>query len=122
VSLAKIKLIMVVVGSMDSATLCRMTVEVMISFFRISVGFILTSLIAKISNPTKYPRIFCSNEPIPDRAFLQDHLQKLEETIQSDEFEKTKEILKILVPEYTIPSRFIPQTPPMSFPQDTLLN
>ena len=58
----------------------------------------MTSLIAKISNPTKDPRIFCSNKPIPDRAFLQDHLQKLEETIQSDEFEKTMEILKTLVP------------------------
>ena len=54
------------VPKMDYATSCRMTVEVMISFFRISVGFILTSLIAKISNPTKYPRIFCSNEPIPE--------------------------------------------------------
>ena len=113
---------MVVVGSMDSATSCRMTVEVMISFFRISVGFILTFLIAKISNPTKYPRIFCSNEPIPDQAFLQDHLQKLEETIQSNEFEKTMEILKTLVPEYSIPSQFVLQSPPMSLPQDTLLN
>ena len=113
---------MVVVGSMDSATLCRMTVEVMRSFFRISVGFILTFLIAKISNPTKYPRIFCLDEPIPDEAFLQDHLQKLEEAIKSDDFEKTMEILEILVPEYSIPSQFLPQTPPMSLPQDTLLN
>ena len=71
-------------------------------FFRIFVGFILTSLISKISNPTKYPRIFYSNEPIPDRAFLQDHLQKLEEIIKSDEFEKTMEILKTLVPGYSI--------------------
>ena len=98
---------MVVVGSMDSATLCRMSVEVMRSFFRISVGFILTFLIAKISNPTKHPRIYCSNEPIPDQAFLLEHLQKLKDSIQSDEFERTMEILKILVPEYSIPSRFI---------------
>ena len=48
--------------------------------------------------------IFCSKEPIPDQAFLQDHLQKLEETIQSDEHEKTMQILKILVPEYSIPT------------------
>ena len=74
------------------------------------------------ASPTKHPRIFCSNEPIPDQAFLQDHLQKLEETIQSDEFEKTMEILKILVPEYSIPSRFVLHTPPISFPEDTLLN
>ena len=113
---------MVVVGSMDSATLCRMTVEVMRSFFRISVGFILTFLIAKISNPTKYPRIFCSDEPIPDRAFLQDHLEKLEEAIESGEFERTMEILKILVPEYLIPSRFVSQIPQMPPLQDTLLN
>ena len=71
---------------------------------------------------TKYPRIYCSYEPIPDQAFLQDHLQKLGEAIKSDEFEKTMEILKILVPEYSIPTQFVPQTPPMSLPQDTLLN
>ena len=113
---------MVVVGSMDSATLCRMTVEVMRSFFRISVGFILNFLIAKISNPTKYPRIFCLDEPIPDRAFLQDHLEKLEETIQSDEFEKTKEILKTLATEYSILFQLFPETPTVSFSQDKLLN
>ena len=74
------------------------------------------------ASPTKHPRIFCSNEPIPDQGFLQDHLQKLEEAIQSDEFEKTMEILKILVPEYSIPSRFVSQTPQMPPLQDTLLN
>ncbi len=74
------------------------------------------------ANPTKHPRIFCSNEPIPDQVFLQDHLQKLEETIQSNDFEKTMKILKILVPEYSIPSQFVSQTPPMFLPQDTLLN
>ena len=74
------------------------------------------------ASPTKHPRIFCSNEPIPDQAFLQDHLQKLEGAIKSDDFEKTMEILKILVPEYSIPSRFLPQSPSMSLPQDTLLN
>ena len=71
------------------------------------------------ASPTKHPRIYCSKEPIPNEAFLQDHLEKLEETIQTDEFEKTMEILKILVPEYSIPSRFVPQTPSMSLPQDT---
>jgi len=74
------------------------------------------------ANPTKHPRIFCSNEPIPDHSFLQDHLQKLEEAIQSDDFEKTMEILKILVPEYSIPSRFIPQIPKKSLPEKSLLN
>ena len=74
------------------------------------------------ASPTKHPRIFCSNEPIPDQAFLQDHLQKLEEAIKSDDFEKTMEILKILVPEYSIPSRFVPQTPPISFPEKNFLN
>ena len=62
------------------------------------------------ASPTKHPRIFCSKEPIPDQGFLQDHLQKLEETIQSDEFEKTMEVLKTLIPEYSILSRFVPQT------------
>ena len=61
------------------------------------------------ASPTKHPRIYCSNEPIPEHSFLQDHLQKLEEAVQSDEFEKTMEILKTLVPEYSIPSRFLPQ-------------
>ena len=74
------------------------------------------------ASPTKHPRIFCSNEPIPDQAFLIEHLEKLEETIQSAEFERTMEILKILVPEYSIPSRFLPQSPSMSLHQDTLFN
>ena len=74
------------------------------------------------ASPTMHPRIFCSNEPIPDRAFLKDHLQKLEESIQSNDFEKTMEILKILVPEYSIPSRLVPQILTMSLAQDTLLN
>jgi FlaA1/EpsC-like NDP-sugar epimerase len=74
------------------------------------------------ASPTKHPRIFCSNEPVLDQAFLQDYLQKLEEAIESGEFERTMEILKILVPEYSIPSRFVSQTPSMSLPQDTLLN
>ena len=74
------------------------------------------------ASPTKHPRIFCSNEPIPDQAFLQDHLQKLGEAIESGEFERTMEILKILVPEYSTQSRFLPQTPQMPPLQDTLLN
>ena len=40
----------------------------------------------------------------------------------SDEFEKTMETLKILVPEYFLPYQFVPQTPTMSLPQDSLLN
>ena len=59
------------------------------------------------ASPTKHPRIFCSNEPIPDKAFLQDHFQKIEESIQSNDIENMMEIVKILVPEYSIQSRFI---------------
>ena len=74
------------------------------------------------ASPTMHPRIFCSNEPIPDRAFLQDHLQKLEEAIQLNEYDKMIEILKILVPEYSMPSRFIPQIPKKSLSEKSLLN
>jgi len=52
------------------------------------------------ANPTKHPRIYCSNEPIPEDQFFQDHLQKLEEAIESNHLEKTYQLVKILVPEY----------------------
>ena len=74
------------------------------------------------ASPTKHPRIFCSNEPIPDQALLQDHLQKFEDTIQSNDFEKTMEVLKILVPEYSTHTRFVQQTTQISLSQDTFLN
>ena len=74
------------------------------------------------ASTTKHPRIFCSNEPLPDQEFLQEYLQKLKETIQSDEFEKTMEILKILVPEFSIQSRFIQQYQQISLPYKSILN
>ena len=41
---------------------------------------------------------------------------------QSNDFEKTMEVLKILVPEYSTHTRFVQQTTQISLSQDTFLN
>ena len=52
------------------------------------------------SHPTKHPRIFCSEEPLPDTGILQKEISVLKEAIALRNLSSALDSMKRLVPEY----------------------
>jgi FlaA1/EpsC-like NDP-sugar epimerase len=52
------------------------------------------------SKPTKHPRIFSSEEPLPESEALQKEIQQLSEAISKRELNSALASMKRLVPEY----------------------
>ena len=52
------------------------------------------------SQPTQHPRIFCSEEPLPDSESLQKEIQLLSDAISKRDLNSALESMKRLVPEY----------------------
>ncbi len=52
------------------------------------------------SKPTQHPRIFCSEEPLPDSEILQKEIKLLNESISKRDLNSTLESMRRLVPEY----------------------
>ena len=52
------------------------------------------------SQPTRHPRIFSSEEPIPESEALQKEIQLLSEAISKRDLNSALESMKRLVPEY----------------------
>ena len=52
------------------------------------------------SQPTRHPRIFSSEEPLPESEILQKEIQLLSEAISKRDLNSALESMKRLVPEY----------------------
>ena len=52
------------------------------------------------SQPTRHPRIFSSEEPLPESEILQKEIQLLSEAIEQRDLNSALESMKRLVPEY----------------------
>ena len=52
------------------------------------------------ASPTKHPRIFCSDEPLPEASLLHNLLHNLEEAVDHHDLDRALEVLHSLVPEY----------------------
>ena len=52
------------------------------------------------SQPTKHPRIFCSEEPLPGAKILQKEISVLREAITQRDISSALDSMKRLVPEY----------------------
>ena len=52
------------------------------------------------SKPTQHPRIFYSEEPLPDGEILQKEIQLLNEAISKHDLDSALDSMKKLVPEY----------------------
>jgi hypothetical protein len=50
--------------------------------------------------PTQHPRIFCSEEPLPESEVLQKEIQLLTEVISKRDLDSALDSMKRLVPEY----------------------
>ena len=57
------------------------------------------------SRPTQHPRIFCSEEPLPESEALQKEIQLLREAISKRDLNSTLDSMKRLVPEYSPENR-----------------
>ena len=52
------------------------------------------------SQPTRHPRIFSSEEPLPESEILQNEIRQLSEAISKRDLNSALDSMKRLVPEY----------------------
>ena len=52
------------------------------------------------SQPTRHPRVFSSEEPLPESEILQKEIQLLSEAISKRDINSALESMKRIVPEY----------------------